>query len=482
MRHVTQTIPRWATGGTPQARQYLAQLRDQRVRDRGAKFFTFVAFILLGLGILGKPFAYTFVGDALLIVGLFVLLHSPGRKILVSQPILAPLCLFMFWGAARTMPYLSKYRLDAVRDAVIWGYGLWVFVVAGLLCASPQRLIWLIRKYSIFMWIFLFAIPPLYLAFRVLGPMLPQMPGAGVPIIHVKAGDVLVHLGGIIAFLMLFNQTSKLWLKIPLIGLIVALEGTNRGGLVSLLAATFVAFIARPGSKVVWVLAISAAYGILMLWVTGLQIQAPGANRAISFDDLQNSAQSVTGHGNNGDRDATREWRLSWWKDIINYTIHGRYFWMGKGFGINLALDDGYDVTGSGELRSPHNGHIMILARTGVPGASLWLLTQGCWLFSMIGAYRRSRRAADRRWSAVFAFLLAYWTGFMTNATFDVFLEGPMGGVWFWTVYGIGIAAMWIFINCPEAMYPQDAAPQPVAPHPQPYFNPTWNRTLIPAG
>jgi O-antigen ligase len=219
-----------------------------------------------------------------------------------------------------------------------------------------------------------------------------------------------------------------------------------------------------------------------MLWVTGLQIQSPGSNRAISFNDLQDTANSVAGRGNNGDRDATREWRLSWWKDIINYTIHGKYFWMGKGFGVNLALDDGYDVSGSGELRSPHNGHMMILARTGVPGASLWLLTQGCWLFSMVATYRRSRRADDRRWAAVFAFLLAYWTGFMVNATFDVFLEGPMGGIWFWTVYGVGIAAMWIFSNCPEAMYPQDSLPQPVAPQSPRYFNPSWNRNLAPLG
>jgi hypothetical protein len=30
----------------------------------------------------------------------------------------------------------------------------------------------------------------------------------------------------------------------------------------------------------------------------------------------------------------------------------------------------------------------------------------------------------------------------MVNATFDVYLEGPQGGIWFWCVFGFGIALM----------------------------------------
>ncbi len=33
----------------------------------------------------------------------------------------------------------------------------------------------------------------------------------------------------------------------------------------------------------------------------------------------------------------------------------------------------------------------------------------------------------------------------MVNATFDVYLEGPMGALWYWTVFGIGIAAAQIY-------------------------------------
>jgi len=40
----------------------------------------------------------------------------------------------------------------------------------------------------------------------------------------------------------------------------------------------------------------------------------------------------------------------------------------------------------------------------------------------------------------------------MVNASFDVLLEGPMGGIWFWTVYGVGLAAMWIYQRYPEIL------------------------------
>jgi hypothetical protein len=52
----------------------------------------------------------------------------------------------------------------------------------------------------------------------------------------------------------------------------------------------------------------------------------------------------------------------------------------------------------------------------------------------------------------MFLFLLAYWVAFMVNASFDVFLEGLMGGIWFWTLYGVGLGAMWIYQRYPEIL------------------------------
>jgi hypothetical protein len=144
--------------------------------------------------------------------------------------------------------------------------------------------------------------------------------------------------------------------------------------------------------------------------------------------------------------DDTREWRLNWWSDIIHYTLHGPYFWKGKGFGVNLADSDGYQTTDlqSGEppLRSPHSVHMTILARGGVPAFVLWIVALGSWLVAVVHQLSEAKRVQDDWWAGMFAFLLSYWTIILISASFDVILESPVMGIWFWTIHGIGLAAV----------------------------------------
>jgi hypothetical protein len=77
-----------------------------------------------------------------------------------------------------------------------------------------------------------------------------------------------------------------------------------------------------------------------------------------------------------------------------------------------------------------------------VPGAVLWLLLQGGFALSLLRAYRRSVRAGTDWWARVNLWILACWTTFIVNAAFEVSLEGPHGGIWFWSVFGFGIAAL----------------------------------------
>src|SRR4030095_13976583 len=142
--------------------------------------------------------------------------------------------------------------------------------------------------------------------------------------------------------------------------------------------------------------------------------------------------------------------RLAWWKEIAAYTLHGDYFWTGKGFGVNLADDDGFQVMEDHSLRSPHNASLMLLARAGVPGLTIWLVVQLGWALLISSALLRSVRTGEYEWSGLFLFLLAYWLAFMINGMFDVFLEGPMGGIWFWSLYGIGLAARHAWKHYPE--------------------------------
>lgn len=126
-------------------------------------------------------------------------------------------------------------------------------------------------------------------------------------------------------------------------------------------------------------------------------------------------------------------WRLVWWAKIINYTFMGDYFLFGKGLGMSLALDD--DITtentdGENDLRSPHNFHLTVLARFGVPIFFLWLY----WIYLHVGKIRK------KKLDPFLLVLLAISVAFLLNASFDVFLEGPMGALPFWTMIGLTYA------------------------------------------
>jgi O-antigen ligase len=141
----------------------------------------------------------------------------------------------------------------------------------------------------------------------------------------------------------------------------------------------------------------------------------------------------------NSQLEGTKAFRLAWWTKIVDYTFHGPYFWMGKGFGINLATDDGFQQVGDDTLRAPHNSHLSVLARMGVPGFLLWILLQAGFALLLLRALLAYRRAHDKELAAVAAWVLVFWTAIMVNTSFDPYLEGPQGGIWFWVLFGLGL-------------------------------------------
>ena len=136
----------------------------------------------------------------------------------------------------------------------------------------------------------------------------------------------------------------------------------------------------------------------------------------------------------------TKQFRLAWWTKIVDYTFFGPYFWTGKGFGVNLGADDGFQPADNTILvRAPHNSHLSALARMGVPGFVIWVLLQGAFAIGLLRSTLTHRRLGDRKVAAVGAWILVYWTAMMVNTSFDPYLEGPQGGIWFWTLFGLGL-------------------------------------------
>jgi O-Antigen ligase len=490
-----------------------------------------LGFVLAGYAFLNKGFAYLgvaplFVGEVTLVLGLLAAAVGGGVRQALRSPLSWLLIAFALLGAIRTVPYLSTYGLGALRDAVVWGYG----VFALLVCAFLLRSGWLSsvpERYGRLVPWFLFWLPFAILLMSMAGDLIPRwpgpdVPGGEVPLLYLKSGDAAVHLAGIASFLLLglhqfsMRQNSEKalglkewawWIAWILCALVVG--SASRAGLLAMLAAIFVVLLLRPrsirrlGKATVISVVIAAPFLTFNMYLDLgegplLSPEDVYGRRPVAPQQIYNSLMSITGSNSqenteiasenwraislpsaeqifsipsrstdaagadaagadaageapedipsdNGAEEALTEsiqWRLDWWKDIINYTFFGEYFWTGKGFGVNLSEDDLEENTWFPLLRSPHNGHITILARAGVPGLALWALMQGAFSIGLLLAYLRARRDQQDFWARLNLWVLAYWVAFMVNMSFDVYLEGPQGGIWFWSLFGFGMAML----------------------------------------
>lgn len=415
----------------------------------------FLGVCLLGYAFLGRGFAYVgvaplYIGEMALALCLLALALRGGLRLLAASPLTYLLAAFMALGAAATLPYFGTYGLDTLRDAVIWGYALFALAVAALLLQGGWVLT-VVRQYARFVPIFL-VWSPLAVAVSVLyEKVLPKFPGANAPLIDLKGGDVAVLLAGVAALLLLGlpraitpglggRRQEWLWWALWIAAAAIPVF-RNRAGLLAIAVAVLIVVLLRPRARW-WQPVVVLVFALTCLMASNARLPLGKGRTVISADALLLNVQSITESTGDSTRDNTRQWRLMWWNDIVNYTLHGPYFWTGKGYGINLADADGYQVDADGTLRSPHNGHLAILARSGVPGFAAWALLQAWFALSLLFAYRRATVAGHEVWAKLNVWTLAFWAAFMVNTSFDVYLEGPQGGIWFWSLFGFGIALL----------------------------------------
>lgn len=402
-------------------------------------FFGFFCFVLAGYVILGRDFAYLgfppfYIGEIALALGVATALMAGNlTSAILNLPGLA-LALLMLWTGHRTFPYWNQYGLDALRDAMIVFYGLFAYVIASLILQRPATLLLLVERYKRFISYAVFLSPIL-----AVGLFLPLL-GFGP-----KAADVACHLAAIFAFALIgFIRLRPLAFVVILLVELFAFTQTREAMVVFVVACTLATTFSLDNRAPRRISACIGVCAIILgvLFVFDFRIASDDFRRPISVQQYVENATSIFTGGDSND--VTKEWRLNWWSDIINYTLHGPYFWTGKGFGPNLADIDGYQTSGSdySPLRSPHNAHMTILARGGVPGLVLWIVALGSWFVAVVRQLMEARRLRDNWWAGVFGFLLTYWTMIVVASSFDVVLEGPVMGVWFWTIHGIGLASL----------------------------------------
>ena len=434
-----------------------------------ARWLTLLAGVLMGLALLGRTFAYLglpplFISELTIIAGLGLLLFLPGATAALGTPTLGLALVLLAVVALRTVPYIGTYGFDALRDAVLGGYAVLAIVVAAVLLSSPNLLPWLIRGYRRFARLFLCVLPALWLLSVAGGDALPTLPWApDVNTLELKSGDLAIHLGAIAAMTVLGLSRLHAWYYTALLCVLLGVTGAvSRGGLVGFMLMFGTAFCLRPKSPWAGRLIIAVLAVLSLAALVNLEVEVPGRERSFSAQQIVTNLISVVSDDTDaGDLGDTKAWRLNWWSKIVDYTLFGDYFWTGRGFGVNLANVDGFQTEHADDgLRAPHNGHLSFLARGGVPAFAVWCLLQVAWLYAVTNGYYRARRLGDAGWAMTFGLLFCYWLGIMWNASFDVYLEGPMGGLWYWTVIGVGVAAARLQVTHPQLLRHADFMPR----------------------
>lgn len=412
-----------------------------------ARYCRALVLVLVGYAVIGKSFAYVgipplYVGEMAVAGGLVALARSGCWLAVLATPASRMLVVLMGWVLIRTVPYVGTYGMDAPRDSVLAVYGLFALIVVALLLEDPGRFVRAVSAYGRFARVYA-ALGGIVFG---LSSALLKIPGTEIQIPNVRAGEAASHLAGIAVFVMLgLGRFSRLWIAVLMASMVVVTS--SRGAMLTCLVPVVVAAVAGRRLRQFMPIVLVFLAAAIVATIFDLSIQLPGNERATGPKQLIEGLKSVVGASETSNFEATKEFRLRWWATIQDYTLRGPYFWTGKGFGVNIALEDGYKqwVTADSVLRSPHNVNMTYLARSGVPGLVLWLATLATWFAMLFHSLLWARRRGEEHWARIFVWIACYGLGMFVDACFDVALEGPMLGIWFWCIFGFGIGASMIF-------------------------------------
>ena len=421
-------------------------------------FVPALGILLAGYAFFGRAFAHlgvapVYVGEIVLCIGLLAILTDRERWAAFRSPIAWFYLAFAVWGAARAVPYFRIYGVDVLRDSVTWAYGAFALLVPAF-AIRKGWLATLFDRYARWLPVLVIWIPIGLLLGHLAPHLLPVARESGEQMEFLKPSAAGVHLAGGGTFLLLglhrirgrrpFEKLpgGEWMLAAVFIIAFFAVAVLGRGGALAVLLPVFVVLVMRPLLALPKLVVVGGTAITVVLAFLALNISVEMGRRDFSVYQLTSNLMSVVGDVPENEKglQQTEDWRLRWWTKVIDYTVYGPYFWTGKGFGINLAADDG--IKDDPTNRSPHSAHMTVLARMGVPGEVLWVLFQGSYALGLVAAYLRSRRRHQELWARINLWLLSYWLSFLIAMSFGVYLEGPYGGIWFWTVTGLGIAVL----------------------------------------
>lgn len=386
-----------------------------------------------------KGMSYSFLAEGTLLIGILLAIRERNKIQIVWDIRLKLLALLLLLNIGWVIRGITQFpAFDVIRDSFIFNYSL-LLLIPFLL--QENGTIFFQRIIRLYAWFPLVA--TLTFLLIVFIPELSEWRVFGkIPFLEYKKGDLAVQL--LISTLLILSGRIQLNPRLQLItfGLITYLffvvATFNRGGMVAFIAGVSLFIFWNRKSVLLQQFKSYLRVAPLVLLATlflytATRMSDPIQGRSIGLEQLKQNVVSIVSKDVEGSLSDNIVWRLAWWGKIIDYTFAGPYFLTGKGLGINLAASDEIPMdeeTDRTPLRAPHNFHLNILARYGVPVFILWLV----FLFFLVRGLIFKTHTLDDNLAA--CILIAA----LINASFDVALEGPMAAFPFWIWVGLSLA------------------------------------------
>lgn len=379
-----------------------------------------------------KGVAYAFLAEITLVVGVLLILVNLKRYVFIWNKPIKLIAFFIVVTGIWFIAGLGKFPLiELIQDAFMFFYAFFIFIVflfAGELELLKQKIFNIYKWYPlvVFITFLILSYIPFFQEFRLFGD---------IPFLIYKYGDMAIHL--LITTLLLLCGHIKMSKRFLVFNIIIiaylflVISAYNRAGMVSYLMGLFVfLFVYRKRFTGAAVFSYMKVVPFILLIVfasyINTKVDVNFQGRTVGIEQLKKNITSIFSTDTGGTLSNNKLWRLAWWYKIITDALIPKNALIGRGVGENLALINDIQVEND-SLRAPHNFHLNILARFGFIFLFLWL-----WWIAM-----HLKKINAQRENEFNVMVLIMIMAFLINASFDVYLEGPMGAFPFWTWLGI---------------------------------------------
>jgi hypothetical protein len=390
-----------------------------------------------------KGIAYSFMAEGVLFLGLILLLVDLKNYVIPFTRSLLYLLIFLIVAAIAVLVNLPIYPVfEIAQDAAVFIYPLFVLILFLFIPFWSSFVKGITTIYAVYPFV---AFISLQISIHV-PSWVEFSPFNGVSLLLVKFGDMAVHL--LFSSLLLLSGHIKVSKRMMIVYVVVILylllmiATFTRGGILAYgLGIGLFFWVYRKrftiDSLTSYIRIFALIFFTALFFYLNTQAEENFQGRSVGLEQLAVNIKSVFTNDEEGALTDNKVWRLAWWYKIISDATNPKTALFGVGVGPNLSLLGEVDSDDE-SLRSPHNVFLTIMARFGVPLLLLWLV----WVYTTL--IKPLKSSAISEFSRLFVFVLI---GALFNASFDVYLEGPMGGFLFWTLVGMLLTQDYVEVN-----------------------------------